>query len=277
VLQETAATAAQHQTSLESINRRLQNLEDALYLRNVPDSRRNQVALQRLLAKPSQMKELCDELLPLTNPPSLPGSQSTRSEQVAILGAKPSYGCSCLRRKRREISSSRFGFLFWRTETTTCHHSPGCRFYNLPTGQTSQSFHLTATPAISILKLGLQVSYALTRSSISHSISTFNVVNINTSPIFRAIRLVCSAVPSSKDRERSNLLVQWGSELATQILRHRKSLPRDVDQYGNSILMLVSSVICLSESENSAVSLSSLMIHLMELGFPADTNNFNGE
>ncbi|KAH6654578.1 hypothetical protein BKA67DRAFT_691580 [Truncatella angustata] len=279
---------AQMSSTLASMNRMLQGLSETERLLDVKDHWQpghRRAAVSRLLAKPSQTKELYDLLPPNWTATGLRKRTRNSIPQVFYGDVRRRPRCSCLHQKDHTTNQWSLGYFWMRSERRTHGHAPTCEYFNDSVRQTSRLFDLVVAGHNSILSVGLRLTFAITTGAgawgISPNITFRPVVDSKVSPVFMVCRLlqhVLCFTTEWSDAEASRVL-QSALQTIMQIYKEKRSTPNDVDEFGKSILHLWVQTYSMAQSIQKTMQvgiLDSFATELVRAGIPANIPDFNG-
>jgi hypothetical protein len=228
---------------------------------------RYQVVLDRLLSKPSDLKDAYEKFQQVTATgisPSTPRIGPGRGCYEEIL-FDDRIICHCRKSTKMKQQGTRLGaFCLIKSTITDQTHLPGYRYANLDTTSKSQVMLVSYTGFRRVLSTALELSIAWRSGagglSISPNITFRPMVDENTSPVFRLLHLFSSRIDNifsssyeltwDNDHRIMKQLIYSTTNNILKLYRERKCLPYEVGEYGESALHLWVRV-CINNKEFS--------------------------
>lgn len=226
VLQELAVT----QSGVNELSETFRRFD--LALRALP----TREELGRLIAKPGQLKELCDIM---EEPPDLSTSQHSSHRSRINLARRT---CVC----RKRVVRSRRALLWgpWQAlaDTSTTHdHFPDCIFHvqgaTVPSIRWSLAFKGLQGLINRAIEVSFSYSFGAGGCSLSPGFNYYPTVDRRRDPAFRIMGLYRWANLNMRGSEScvGRFLEQCLENMAL-LYRHGKASPKAVDQYGRGVL-----------------------------------------
>lgn len=236
------------QQQVDSRMGRFEELLTQLVVANSAGTQTAQKQFGQLLARPSDLRTLCDGFLS-TGPHQSPQSNlfATQNELQApgmSMGYRP---CPCMRRRYTQRHSRSFGPLVFDTETCEIrHHAHGCPFSQLtpPEKQAKRWLSVSVPGVQGLLKKAVRLSFGLSTgaggSTFSQSLSWVANVDPSTSPAFRISEIAIQAIEGRYTRDLSVTEIHTVLESCWRRIfwcyAEKTASPTDVDEYGRTIL-----------------------------------------
>lgn len=276
--------SAQNSASADQeILQKLSNLENLLGLQGGERPANSQVVLRRVLAKPSQTREIFDSVAPLRSTTRHNGSSFQEANELSLSSKFQGPSCTCLLRKSRQGTSRNFGPFWLRTETSYHGHSQTCQLSKWHMGRNSRWFELTTVRRLSFWSWAVGVSFAISTGagglSISPKISYRPVVDEETSPVFRIVDILGDFLSySSAKRLNQSEVSRCLSAAASAILtlyQEKKAFPYEVNTRGESAVYKM--VVMLGYQISWREPFCDFVIWAVEeVGLPANICDFSG-
>jgi len=237
---DLSRNGAEVQTRLESlqltqldldrtIRARFDRLEEVMATLVSGGSQRSDLPIQRLLAKPSNMKTLCDEFL---SQDSDAGSISNRRRSK----------CNCIRRTTRSFHRSQWGPLTTSSSITSHEeHMPGCPLSNF--GKRSmKKYALQLTGLKGTLSTAIQVMFSVRTGAggggLGMNFTYFATVDRWTCPTYRILDVALDAITPA-GAIQNDLVKPILESAANRILwcfATRRASPTDIEHDGSSLM-----------------------------------------
>ncbi|KAI1075182.1 hypothetical protein F5B20DRAFT_397169 [Whalleya microplaca] len=220
---------------------------------NPGSSNQAKMVLDRLIAKPSQLKEICDTVL---------------DKDV----------CFCNRRRSYQYSYTKFGpFLFRKQVIVMSGHTTECKYAGINLSQTSRSFQLVATGLRNVVSKAIFFSMSTTTGaggqSINPKLSYLTMVDERTSPIFRVVNLLFGLGSALSYTDRIKV-VDLGIKKVLQLYQEKKADPHEINIRGQSFFHIWAELE--SKLDKPEGNDAYFTRQLLEADLPADIYDFNG-
>ncbi|ETS80502.1 hypothetical protein PFICI_08031 [Pestalotiopsis fici W106-1] len=277
-ISNSIASIERHMQSISALEQRLQALsylEQALDIQDGQAQDNPQLALQRLLAKPSQTREIYDSMSNSLAMTSYHGSSTTATYGWTLNTRSRSQPCSCLYRSNRKSTSRRFGSLWLRTETSHHGHGQDCELSSLNIQKSRRWFGLTAAKPSSFLPWAVRLSFGITTGaggfSISPGITMRPVVDERQSPVFRILEtLQCFLFYQAVDNAELSLALSITKDIILRLYGKKKASAYETDRHGNSAVLIM------VNQQLFVETISDFILDLVQAGLPGDVCNFAG-
>lgn len=280
-------SSAQNLASSEDrILQKLASLENLLGLQGADERRANPpILLRRVLAKPSQTRELLDGLSASWPTGNHSDSSFQKSLDLSLSSKFQGLSCSCLRHKHRQGTSQNFGPFWLRTESSYHGHSQTCQLFHWNLGKQRRWFELTTVRRSSFWSWALGVSFAITTGagglSISPNLTYRPVVEQERSPVFRVLNALQEFfLWGSGTRLSQTDVSRCLSAVASMILtlyQEKKAFPYEVDARGESAVYKLVVLLCDLCSSPWCQAFSEFVLWaVIEADFPANICDFSG-
>ncbi|RYP66067.1 hypothetical protein DL769_006129 [Monosporascus sp. CRB-8-3] len=204
--------------------------------------------VSRLVAKPSSLKALCNEVAaPFEEAQAGLKGPSRQFETLLLRGSVTGSGtnCICRRRRRYQQQRLRLGALELYDETTlTEEHLPDCQISQVLPRHRHRSLGVKYTGAIRLLDKAVNMAFSMTFGAGGFSIAPvftyYATVDDQTAPAFQILDILDKAIgyllpTAGRDW---NMLTETALKKILKLFRERRSSPTDVDSMNGSLLHL---------------------------------------
>lgn len=280
------ATMERRMQTLSVLEERLGLLADSDHSRGIENIQAQdpRFTLQRLLAKPSQTREIFDSLDPLRSTTRIRDSSFQKALGLSLGSKFQGPSCTCLRRKIRQGTSRNFGPFWLRTETSYDGHSQNCRIAKWQLGKQRCWFELTTARRYSFWSWAVAVSLAINTGagglSISPNVSYRPVVDEERSPVFRVLNslemllqwysghiLSLSEIPRCLEAVASTILTLY---------QEKKAFPDEVNARGQSAIFKMVRILVSNNLHLLDETYSDFILWGVKAGLPANIVDFSG-
>ncbi|RYP62588.1 hypothetical protein DL771_009667 [Monosporascus sp. 5C6A] len=223
-------------------------------------SQDSEVVVGRLLAKPSNLRALCDEVTaPLEEAQTGLKRPSRHLGAPLLRGSVTGSGtnCICRRRQRYHQQRLRLGALELYDETTVAEeHLPDCQISQVLPRHRHRSLGVKYTGAARLLNRAVNMAFSMTFGAGGFSIAPvftyYATVDGQTAPAFQLLNIMRDAIHHFRDSGLThwNTLGETALKKILKLFRERKASPTDVDSMNRSLLHLTGHLRMAEEAED---------------------------
>ena len=261
---------------------KLSNIEEALGIDDQDCESNYPRALRRLVLKPGYTKQVYDEFSEIETADSGTKGYTTTMSNEPVQRRKFTSPCYCQYRAYSKSSRFRLGSFFFKEDSITHSHKPGCKFDILGSTKT-QSLALITSVLSHGVRLTLSVTTGAGGLSISPNINLRPVVDENKAPVFRIMKLLTKysmLVGTIRDNGRDlPRLMDLCKNAILRLYRERKASPYEVNKKGRTFFhywaRFVSAVTMWQKRMHTAFNEHTK--DFLQAGLPAYIEDINGE
>lgn len=211
--------------------------------------------VRRLVAKPGNLKELCDGVTAIPRQAVTFGgaaSETYPSSPADDMVRSRSSGCMCRRQRRYQLQRLRLGAIeLYNEDTLTENHYPGCKFSRIVTNDRRQAVGFRFTALTKLLSRAVSMAFYLNTGAggfgISSDLTYYATVDDKTAPAFQLMEILRTSLYCIESPDWTNWvnLAEVGFKNIERLYAERKASPTDVNKDNQSVLHLASQLVCL--------------------------------
>ena len=211
------------------------------------------ILVGRLIAKPSNLRALCDGRAGLPEQGEASMERSfTCVESLSLYNSvkKSSLGCICRRRKRYQRQQLRWGPIELYDEASFSEeHYPNCKSSQIVTAShRHRSVGLKYTGITGLLNRAIAMAFSMSSGaggfSISPSFTYYATVDEDSAPAFRLLETLSDAYWYCDRDDSLNGLSELVSRKILGLFQERQASPTDMSSYNKTLLHVAGDAVC---------------------------------